>query len=270
MDLHPLPGDERIVTPDGIARPLNLRPSIRSRLAAVPVSGLVLPDSEIRDFDAWPRDLSIKDQGAVGACNGHATATALEYARRQSGQPHLPLSAWYVYGRLVMGRDTGSNILEALDLITSEGCAPELLVKYGDFSGRYTAEVMDAARRFRLEIGARLTNWQEVLARVALREPINLSICVGARFNQLDSEGVPTPARGPANHAVMVGGGIKTSPKWGRLVLCANSWGVGWGRKGYCWLAEAHIAQASWFEAFTIRAATEDPSDKSDPPKVLA
>ena len=266
MELHPATGDS-IVTPDGVSRPLNLRPSDRPRLAAVPAAGLVLPDSEIRDYDAWPSAIQIKNQAPIGACNGHATATALEYCRRQSGQPHLPLSAWYVYGRLVNGRDTGSNILDALDLITGEGCAPEYLVRYGDYSGRYSAVVLDAARRFRLEIGTRLTSWSEVLTRVALREPINLSVCVGARFNNLDAEGVPPPTRGAANHAVMVAGGIKTSRKWGRLIRCANSWGTQWGQAGFCWLAKAHIEEAGYFEAFSVRAVIEDPGDDSNPPR---
>ena len=153
MNTHPF---EHIVTPDGETRILNLVPSPADRLVMVGAPGLTLPDSEIKDFDAWPAPIAIKDQNGKGACNGHATATALEFARYQGGQPHVPLSAWFVYGRLTGGWDRGSNILEAFDLIQKEGCAPESLVEYKDFSGKYSADVSKAATRFRLEIGDKL------------------------------------------------------------------------------------------------------------------
>src|SRR6185369_6110970 len=121
-----------------------------------------------------------------------------------------------------------------------------------------------------LTIGDQLKTWDEVLTRVALRESMDLSICVQDNFNNLDAEGAPGVGKGPGNHAVMVGGGIKTSKRWGRMIRMANSWGVKWGQRGFCWLARAHIESGTWFEAFTVRALNEDLADTDNPPSAVA
>jgi hypothetical protein len=259
-------GDFETIDAGGEPRILNLMPSPADRLVMVPAPRVTIPDSAIVPFDAWPSPLKIKDQDGRGACNGHASATVNEFARYQSGQPYVPLSAWWVYGQLVRGRDTGSNILDALALMTKSGCGTEAEVKYGDFSGRYADGVNKDALSYRLEISAKLTTWEEVLTAVALRQPVNLSIHVGMRFNNLDSDGCPAVGRGPGNHAVMVGGGIKKGKRGNWLIRMANSWGTSWGDQGFCWLSQDHIESGSWFEAFAVKAVIEDVSDSDNPP----
>lgn len=257
-----------ILVANGDRRILNLQPSPAGNLVGIPAFGPTMPDSEVRAFDDWPAPLKIKDQDGAGACNGHATATVLEFARYHSGQPYVPMSAWWVYGCLVKGWDRGSNIIDALNLISDKGCAPESMVKYKDYSGRYSDDAKAAAMRYKLEIGAQLKTWEEVLTAVALRQSVNLSIRVGMGFNNLNSDGCPGVGRGPGNHAVMCGGGIKKSRRSGWLVRMANSWGSGWGLDGFCWLGRAHIEAGTWFEAFTVSAVIEDLADDDNPPPV--
>jgi hypothetical protein len=255
----------------GETRILNLQPSDPAQLWLVGAGAPVLPKSEIRDFDRWPAQITIKDQNGRGACNGHATVTALEFARAMQGQPHVGLSAWYVYSILCGGWDRGSNILDALKLVQANGAAPESLVEYKLINPkRLTAEANKAALRFRLTIGRQLTTWDEILSAVALRRSLNLSIHVGTRFGSIDSEGVPGVGRGMGNHAVMCGGGIKTSPKWGKLIRMANSWSTAWGQNGFCWLSQAHIEGGSWFECFEVDAVSEDLVDDNNPPEAIA
>lgn len=258
-------GDFETIDAGGERRSLNLLPSSPSRLVMVPMHRVTLPRSEIKPYDAWPACIKTKNQSDIGACNGHSTATGLEYCRYQTGQPHVPLSAWWVYGQLVKGRDVGSNILAALELVKRKGCAPESEVKYGDYSGRYPAAVNSGAARYRLEMGSRLMAWDEIEAAVAMRRAVNLSICVGQNFNDFDADGCPGVGRGQANHAVMVGGKIKKGRKGNNLVWMKNSWDE-WGIDGGCWLSEDHILYASYFEAFTFIDAVEDLSDSDNPP----
>jgi hypothetical protein len=255
----------------GERRILNLQPSDPAQLRTVSAGAHVLPRSEIRDFDRWPAQIAIKDQNGRGACNGHATVTALEFARAMQGQPHVPLSAWYVYAILCNGWDRGSNILDALKLVQSDGAAPESLVDYKLINPRrLTEEAKRSATRFRLTLGQQLKTWDEIVSAVALRRSLNLSVHVGRSFNNIDSDGTPGVNRGQGNHAVMCGGGIKTSAKWGKLIRMANSWSTAWGQSGFCWLSQAHIEAGSWFECFEVQAVAEDLADDNNPPEAIA
>ncbi len=247
---------------------LNLQPSdptkVARRVGSAPPP--VLADDVIEDFTLWPAKVQDKNQGQFGACNGHAAATGLEFARAVQGLPYVPLSAWWVYGMLVRGRDVGSNIMDALALCEDVGVATEADVRWGDFSGNYPASAKTTASRFRVLIGDDVSgDWRAIETAVAMRKSVNLAICANQGWlvnnGSLDAYGCPPVGRGPANHAVMVGGGIKTLPNGQRAVLMTNSWSRQWGWQGRCWLTRAHVESATWTEAYSISAAASDPQD---------
>jgi hypothetical protein len=255
----------------GETRVLGLVPSDPRLVAAVPswadAGNPVLPESEWKEFDEWPDAVKIKDQDGKGACNGHAAALAQELARYAAGMTHVPLSAWYVYSILCNGIDRGSSILDALALVKERGVAPEADVAYGLINPRrLTDQSHKDAARFKLEVGAKLTTWPEIVTAVLLRRPLNLSIQVGMGFNNLDAEGVPPVAMGPGNHAVCVAMGLKNSKKWGWLVKMPNSWGTQWGQNGFYWLSQRHVARSRWFECYEVSAVVDDPQDQTNPP----
>lgn len=254
---------ESIITPDGQVRVLNLQPSdpekVKRLVSAAPP--LAIPLDQIRPFDLWPSEVKIKDQDGRGACNGHAAATAMEFSRAMQGLAHAPLSAWWVYGKLVKGWDRGSNIMDALALCQQEGVATEADVEYGNFSGRYSAQAAAAAARFKLEIGSSIgQDYEAIVTAVALRRGVNLALRATAGWSSgnLDADGCPPVGRGACNHAVMVGGGIKRAANGEILIRMANSWGVRWGVNGYCWLRRAHIESTNWFEAYDVLAVAAD------------
>lgn len=252
----------------GETRILGSLPSDPRLLAALPnYSGEILPESELKEFDAYPKSrLKIKDQNGRGACNGFALAAVTEGVRFVQGQDYVPLSGWYPYAILCNGVDRGSNILQGYALIQEKGIAPEETVDYGIINPKnLTQKAHTAAQRFRLEFGESYQSWRQVVSGVMLREVLNLSICVGNSFNSLDSESVPGVDRGPGNHAVTVGLGLKKSKRWGWLVRMRNSWSEKWGDKGFCWLAEAHIEAGSYFECMSGKAVIDDPESQNPP-----
>lgn len=262
-------GFERIVTDGGETRILNLMESDPAdvRLMAGPRSRI--PLAEIMDFDDRPDFLAIKDQDGKGACVGHGSARAAEYALAMRGGPNVPLSAWYSYGMLARGVDRGANILDSLKMMSDVGIAPEALVRYGDYSGRYSPEATTAAARYKIEIGAALgRDWEAIVTAVALRRPVVLAVCVtndwGARGN-LDASGCPPVGTGPCNHCVVAYGEIKTAPNGGKLLGTDNSWGTKWGLNGRYYTSRDHVERCSWFEAFEIRAMIRDPLDDVPP-----
>jgi C1A family cysteine protease len=252
----------------GETRVLGSLPSDPRLVAAMaPYRGEVLPESELREFDDFPEHIKIKDQDGFGACNGHAAATAAEMARYVQGMDHVPLSAWYVYAILCNGRDVGSNILDAYKLTSDKGIAPESSVKYGIINPRkLTEDAHEAAPRFRVEMGETYQSWRQIVSAVMLREAMNLSVCVGRNYNNLDEDGVMGVDRGPGNHAIAVGLGLKKTKRWGWVIKNPGSWSTQWGVDGFGWVSEAMIEAGSFFECYSVKAVVDDPSDPENPP----
>ena len=255
-------------------RVLGTIPSDPRLVASIPpYTGTLLPESELQEFNDYPDHLEIKDQNGKGACNGFATAAALEQTRYVQGMKHVPLSGWFTYAILCNGRDVGSNILQAYAQAQEIGVAPESTVDYGIINPKnLTPRAHKEAQKYRLRVGASYQSWRQIVSSVMLRENLNLSVCVGRNFNNLDQEGVAGLDRGPGNHAVTVGLGLKKSKRWGWLVLMRNSWSPRWGQSGFCYLAEAHIEAGSYFECFSVHQVSEDLEANELPPiaKLLA
>jgi hypothetical protein len=259
--------------PDGSYRYLGHSPTPPGTVRApryADASGLI-PESEWREYDLWPAAIKIKDQGPYNGCNGHAAALTEEGARYVAGKPHVPLSAWFIWGSLTDGANVGSNIGDALNFLISTGAAPEADVPWGQFNPRkFSAQAKADAGRFKAEIASEIASPEEVMSAVQRLEPINLAVCVGGAFQrgQLDDEGVPPFGWGACNHAVFVGFGAKKSPRHGWLVKMANSWTTQWGLNGFCWLPLEATCRAWAFEAYHIRAASDDPRDNTNPPRL--
>jgi hypothetical protein len=258
------------VGPDGIPRPLGHLASPGSvRLHAPPLA--VLPESEWREFDltAQPHPIRIKDQNGYGACNGHAAASSLEWARWIAGETHEDLSAWYVYAILCNGIDRGSMISDALELLRDRGTCPDGSVPHGTINPRrLSSEAHAQAPRFRIEIGAELRSFDEMMTATQLAQPFNYSIRVGGGFDNLDSDGVCGFSRGVGNHAVTGGLGAKKTAKHGWVILWQNSWGQRWGRSGYAWVSRRHVEEQGYFSAYLVRAVRFDPQDPHPAPIV--
>jgi hypothetical protein len=256
----------------GHIRPLGLVPPLPG--ASTPASSFTLPlvpEVQWVEFDlcsdpSYP--LKVKDQDSRGACNGHASAEAMELARWLHGQPHVPLSGWFPYAILCNGWDRGSSIGEALDLIQSKGLAPESDVKYGIIDpAKLTKQAFADALEFRCEVGAPLETWEQLMSAVQLKlGGLNLSIRVANVTWDPDSEGVVPLCKGAGNHAISAGHGAKKlkSGKW--AIKWQNHWTDEWGQGGYAWLTQDHWDMQTYREAWVIRTPIENPADNSMPP----
>lgn len=244
------------------------------------VAGTMAATVEIPESDWQPFELEgcphvVKDQDGRGACNGFAAATVMEWARWIAGMPHVELSGWFVYAILCNGIDRGSNIGEALTLLSKTGTCPEDMVEYGTINPRRLSDRARAsAGRFRIEVGERLTTWRQMVTATLLRRPFNFSIRVGnalgRSWDRLDDEGCPPVAPGPGNHAVCGGLGLKRGKDGRWRIKWVNSWTKGFGVQGYAWVSEEHIARQSYFEAYSVSAVYDDPDDATRPPAPIA
>jgi hypothetical protein len=260
LPIHPEPGGED--------RVLGHRPPPRGKKLFAPrlEPAEILPDSEWAEFeidDPYP----VYDQDGRGACDGFATKEAIEETRWVQGQPATVLSGWYVYAFLCGGVDQGASISEALDFAKSYGTCEDSLVPDRTINPRViTAAAQENAKRYRAEIGSMLLTWKEVMSEVQRRRFGNISVRVGAGFDNLDADGCPPDSNGPANHAVSSGYGAKRCKDGKWALKLKNHWRPTWGLKGYFWIKEKHLIGLRYFEAFSLAGAIEDPDDTSSPP----
>lgn len=253
-------GDFPSIISGGETRILNCLPSDPEKMirAASRAGGDI---SGLKPASFRPDWLKIKDQDGKGACVGHAGARALEFVRAMSGQDGGPeawqeLSAWDLYARLCNGWDRGASILDALEMLSTQGVCLRGSVPYGTINPRSISAAAAAERPgFRVEMGERLDSFEAIAEAVAEGDGVCYSVHVGPRFNSLDAEGVPSLSRGAANHAVFAGGELVRSQRHGLLIGSDNSWGVSWGMQGRFRLSNAMIQAQTYFESWRVRAA---------------
>jgi len=256
-----------ITTPDGVARALGLQPSAihcPGFLAAIPGPiDPTLPESALCEFDDWPHQLAVLDQGSWNACTYYASTQALQYGRYQSGQPYTSLNPLWPYLLATGGQNVGTNLIEASLRIEQYGIPPV------QAQPRSQAEISSDAQRFRFELSEQLSTYEQILSEVARHRAVVCSVCVSNRWNQLDAEGVPGVTRGQGNHAIFLGGGLIKSKVHGWMPKTVGTWGTAWGQGGFGWYSREHFDATRYFEAFTEAAVIEDLADGDNPPPVL-
>lgn len=256
----------------GVLRPLgHVPPKILRNVSAAPMQAEVPQDQWVEfDLRNMNSPIDMMDQNGRGACNGFAAATALEWTRYLAGLTHVDLSPWMIYAILCGGIDRGSNIGDALDLLSKTGTCPYADVAYGTINpNRITPANRMKAVNYRIEIGSKLTNFDELMSAAQLRQPFNFSLHVGNRFNTLDKNGCIPIEPGQGNHAICGGLGAKKLPDGEWAILFQNSWSTAWGDDGYAWFRRANITRQTWFESYAVLAAIDSPDDPSNPPAVL-
>lgn len=261
----------------GSLRILGHRPPKGPRKVAAAPYGSIRPvpekdwvEFDLRDDSSFTDAVPILDQGSRGACNGHAAASSLEAARWLAGMSPVALSPWYVYAILCRGVDQGSNIGQALTLLTEQGTCRFESVPWGTINPNALSPASRLeALGYKLELGTRALTFADLMTFAQLRIPFNFSVRVGSNFNNLDSEGCPPVSPGPGNHAVYGGFAVKRMKNGKYAIGMQNSWRKAWGLDGYAWIHEGHIARQTWFEAYGVQAAMDATNDPTNPPKVL-
>ncbi len=211
----------------------------------------------------------VYDQGQLGSCTANAIAAAFQFDEIKQKEPNVsnPSRLFIYYGeRVIEGtvkEDSGAQIRDGIKVVASKGVCPESEWPYDiqKFSQKPPQSCFTDAKKYTAVTYQRLIQDQNTM-KGCLAEgfPFVFGITVyqSMMTDDVAKTGiVPMPSnqeKSVGGHAILaVGYDDKT-----RLFKFRNSWGTGWGDKGYGYIPYSYLTDQNLADDFwTIRAVTE-------------
>jgi hypothetical protein len=243
------------------------------RLLFARLSFPILPQAEWTDIDRrafFHKLLWYPDQRQCNGCTGFSSAMAISKARALAGQPPKKLSGAYLYSLINGGRDSGSNIGDALDAAQKYGVCEEAICdihKGYDVIYRKATKQFDAdAARFKVEPVqcVRIESAEEAVTALLRGGILEFAVRAGGSFGRLDDEGVSAFSSGFSNHAVHADG-LKKTNKHG-WCIDAQTWTPDFAdRSRWLWPLD-YLDKTGGQEMWAVFGTIDDPQDTHDPP----
>jgi C1A family cysteine protease len=235
-----------------------------SNKTAVSVS--VSPSTATTSLEKLPPSIDysslvkIKDMGPEGSSVGQALATALE-VKLANNNVDKRISARFIYyaARKIEGTestDSGAQIQDGFNVLLKEGAVKENIWPY--VAGKFAESPPPAvakAERFRIAGWRKVRNLPDMNRALVEGPPVVAGITIFKEMLEVEAARtgiVPVPAKGSqilGGHAVVVVGYDDKA----QLLKFANSWGTGWGDRGFGYLPYGYITDDrvdAW--AFTL------------------
>ena len=206
----------------------------------------------------------VYDQGQLGSCTANAIAGAIEFDRLKQHLPDFVPSRLFIYynERAIegtVGHDSGAQIRDGIKSVAKIGACPEKEWPYDitKFTNQPPTNCYSDAKLDRAVQYARVNqNLTQMLGCLASGSPFVFGFTVYESFEsqQVANTGIlPMPAPGDqviGGHAVMAVGYDNTT----RMLTIRNSWGAGWGLKGYFMMPFEYVMHPGYTSDFwTIR-----------------
>jgi len=207
----------------------------------------------------------VYNQGPLGSCTANALSGAFEFARKkQKLKDFMPSRLFLYYNERVMintvNSDSGAYIRDGIKSLNTTGICPEKEWKYdvNKFTVKPPQKCYTAALKSTVKSYQRLTNTNLQQLKSCLSEgyPFVFGFTV---YESFESQAVartgmmPMPAPSEkviGGHAVMAVGYDDKK----QVAIIRNSWGTGWGAKGYFYMPYGYISSNNLCDDFwTIR-----------------
>jgi C1A family cysteine protease len=200
----------------------------------------------------------IEDQGNLGSCTAQATVGLVEYLERRARGQHIDGSRLFVYkmARQLDGftGDTGAYVRSAIKALRVFGAPPERYWPYNiskfdldppAFSFAY-GQSFRAIRYFRLDrAGRRPADLLSMIkSMIAAALPVVFGYLVYSWGNSRGEFPMPDRNADPyGGHAVLAVGydDAREIEGYRGALKIRNSWGTGWGERGYGWLPYGYV-----------------------------
>jgi C1A family cysteine protease len=207
----------------------------------------------------------VYDQGQLGSCTANAIAGAIQFDRlKQKLAPDFTPSRLFIYynERAIehsTASDSGAQIRDGIKSVARQGDCPETEWPYviAKFKTKPSATCYPDARKYKVVLYQRMAQMlSQLKCCLASGYPFVFGFTVYESFESASvaKTGHATLLRsGDAvigGHAV-AGVGYDDARQW---FIVRNSWGAGWGMKGYFTLPYAYVTDSSLASDFwTIR-----------------
>lgn len=205
----------------------------------------------------------VENQLELGSCTANALAGNLEYLKMKSLQKVLDFSRLFIYynERVIthtVNVDSGASLRDGIKTLVKLGACPETDWPY-DIS-QFTQKPPDGAYHDALEYQItayyRLIYLDQMKQTLASGYPFVFGFSV---YESFESEKVAETGYipMPGNDEHMIGGHAVVGVGYDdqkELMIIRNSWGTGWGDKGYCYMPYDYISNINLASDFwTIR-----------------
>lgn len=214
----------------------------------------------------------IEDQGQLGSCTANAAVGLVEFFENKAFNKYIDASRLFVYkmtrDMLQWKGDTGATIRGTMGALVLLGAPPEKYWPY-DISKFDLQPPMvcyglaanwKAVKYFRLDPNGATPDQvlDNIKTYLAGGYPSMFGFPVYEEFMSVAKNGVvPMPVKGSkyyGGHAIMAVGyddNMQVGPDKGAL-LVRNSWGTGWGLKGYAWLSYKYVTSGLAVDWWTL------------------
>jgi len=214
--------------------------------------------------DLRPNCSPVEDQGQLGSCTANALVGALEFLEvKDKVKRFVNLSRLFLYynERVIegsVGSDSGAMLRDGIKTLAKQGVCSETNWPYNiaNFTKKPPQGCFQEALTYQILTYARLNTVDEMRATLADGFPFVFGFSVYESFEsqQVAKTGVVNlPEAGEkqlGGHAVLAVGYDDANKRF----TVRNSWGTGWGMKGYFTIPYAYLQNRSLADDFwTVR-----------------
>jgi C1A family cysteine protease len=236
-------------------------PDHRDHLYAAPVelAGLLPARADLR-----PQCPPVYNQGQLGSCTANAIAGAIEFDRLKQGLSDFTPSRLFIYynERVIehsVDSDSGAQIRDGIKSVAKQGDCPETEWPYviARFKTRPPKPCYADALKYKVVLYQRVAQTLgQLKSCLASGYPFVFGFSVyesfeSAQVAKTGHAGLPKSGEAVIGGHAVAGVGYDDAKQW---FIVRNSWGTGWGMKGYFTLPYAYVTDASLASDFwTVR-----------------